>query len=99
MERQKALDKVLLYSVVAGEYELVALALQKGASSNSHDLHGVSALHIAVHNNRADLVELLLIRGANRNSTSRRGNSVRQWAQENNLQEILSLLDTPIQTL
>lgn len=88
----------LLRAVERDHYQIVRLLLDHGASSDSTDKEGRTALMTAAWKNHADVLQLLIMRGANVNSRDHRKRNVlhnlaadkeQKWGWNN---EIISLL-------
>lgn len=88
----------LLRAVERDHYQIVRLLLDHGASSDSTDKEGRTALMTAAWKNHADVLQLLIMRGANVNARDHRKRNVlhnlaadkeQKWGWNN---EIISLL-------
>ena len=82
-----------LHAALAGPApELARSLLAAGADVNLAQQDGVTPLHEAAHNGRADLVQLLLDHGADPSARDGKGRTARDFATERNHQAVLQIL-------
>ena len=77
------------YAASAGNKELVALLLDKGASPDVGSVNGETPLMIAADRNHVEVAQLLLDRGANVNLRDRHGRSALGYALDHTMKELL----------
>jgi len=80
----------------AGDVAGVQRELDGGADINGGDIAGITPLHIAIQEKRADVIELLIRSGANVNQPDKHGNvplwtAVQNWDRTNNILRLLLL--------
>ncbi|MSR64427.1 MAG: hypothetical protein EXS18_01445 [Verrucomicrobiae bacterium] len=88
-------SKALRGAVQHGHTEVVRLLLARGADANTVDEEGMSPLHYAAKQCRADLIEMLLANGADTNRKDKYGQTpLDQLAQSwcNNQQKVVEIL-------
>jgi len=85
----------LHYAVFAGQGEVAALLIERGADINARSSNGSSVLMMAVYEGHEQLVRQLLARGADRGVENDRGDSALTWAFRFRRLAIARLVATP----
>lgn len=102
--QQRALKRNRLHqAVVLSDFEEVESCINEGVELNTQDLHGNTALHLAIANQEAfpeiylDIIELLKISGASENVKNGYGDSVQDIEKLNITQreEMAVMFDSP----
>ena len=86
-------DRDLIEGIKKGHAAIVHAFLEKGASPNSRDPRGGSALHWAAANGRTEIVRLLLAHGAEINIEDADGETPLDVARQKGAQDTIAVLE------
>lgn len=92
VEREPMQWTALHYAVFAGQEEIAALLLERGADLNARSPNGSSVLMIAVYEGREDMARRLLARGADVGVRNENGDGALEWAMKFNQPKIARLV-------